>query len=133
VHQTSHSQGIGRGVDYFTTRIQLTEMLHATGRQLMLARGVPRAGGYAPTTEQSPDAAYLGWRIAMHKLSDEPIETGASLARLLRRAMHATATQPGLSATTRAGRLAWLIGLAAAPRGSAIAERMVATRYERER
>jgi hypothetical protein len=133
VHQSSHSRGIGRGVDYFTTRIQLTEVLHATGRRMMLDRGAPDAGGYAPTTEQSPDAAYLGWRIAMHKLSDEPIETRASLTRLLRRAVYATATQPGLSAKTRAGRLGWLVGLGAAPRGSAIAQRMVATRYERER
>jgi hypothetical protein len=99
----------------------------------MLARGVPDAGGYAPTTEQSPDAAYLGWRIAMHKLSDDPIETVPSLAHLLRRAVHATATQPGLAPRTRAGRLAWLIALGAAPRGSALARRMVASRYERER
>ena len=133
VHETSHSHGIGRGVGYFTTRIQLTEMLHATGRRMMLDRGVPDAGGYATTVEQSPDAAYLGWRIAMHKLSDDPIETGASLARLLRRAVYATATQPGLAAKTRAGRLAWLSGLAATPRGSGLAQRMVSTRYERER
>jgi hypothetical protein len=133
VHESSHSRGIGRGVGYFTTRIQLTEVLHSTGRRMMLDRGAPDAGGYAPTTEQSPDAAYLGWRIAMHKLSDDPIETRASLARLVRRALYATATQPGLSAKTRAGRLAWLAALAAAPRGSSIAQRMVATRYERER
>jgi hypothetical protein len=133
VHESNHSRAIGRGVAYFLTRIQLTEMLHAAGRQLMLARGVPDAGGYAPTTEQSPDAAYLGWRIAMHKLSDEPLESGAGLAHLLRRAVHATATQPGLALQTRAGRLGWLLALTAAPRGSALARRMVATRYERER
>jgi cellulose synthase/poly-beta-1,6-N-acetylglucosamine synthase-like glycosyltransferase len=132
VHESSHSRGLGWGADYFTTRIQLTEMLHATGRRMMLDRGVPDAGGYAPTAEQSPDAAYLGWRIAMHKLSDEPIETAFSLGRLLRRALQVTATQPGLSLKTRAGRLAWLVGLTVAPRGSAIAQRMVATRYERE-
>ena len=103
------------------------------GRPHRRPRGAPDAGGYAPITEQSPDAAYLGWRIALHKLSDEPIETAAGLSHLLRRAGYATATQPGLSARTRAGRLGWLLALAAAPRGSAVARRMVATRYERER
>ena len=133
VHDSSHTVGLGRGAGYFTTVIQLTEMLHAAGRRMMLARGVPDAGGYAPFTDLSPDAAYLGWRIALHKLSGEPVETRAGVARLLGRALAATATQPGLAPRTRAGRLGWLVALAAAPRESGTARRLVAARYERER
>ena len=126
LHGTSHHAQEGHGLDFFQTRIALTERLHVAGRDLAAREGV---AGYPREVAASLDAALLTLRLAAHKLGDE--RRLPSLWRLAPRGVYAALVQPRQPWKTRIARAAWMLALSGTPSRSGFVPRLLAARYER--